>query len=77
MQLIDTAEYARRNAWPPPDRAERLRYHGAQARQAEEQKQWFAAAFHLGRLLLDQPGDADLQRRRDAALKKQAGPPRQ
>jgi hypothetical protein len=73
--LIDTAEYARRNTWPPPDRAERLRYHGEQIRLAEGQKHWFAAAFHLGRMLRDQPGDADLQRRRDAALKNHAAPP--
>jgi hypothetical protein len=28
-----------------------------------------AAAFHLGRLLLDQPDDPDLKRRREQALK--------
>ena len=75
VQLIDLALARSRAAWPLPDRAERLRYHGEQARQAEQQQQWFAAAFHLGRLLLDQPGDADLQRRRAAALKNHAAPP--
>jgi WD40 repeat protein/tRNA A-37 threonylcarbamoyl transferase component Bud32 len=73
--LIDTAEYARRNAWTPPDRAERLRYHGEQAHQAEGQKQWFAAAFHLGQMLRDQPDDADLTRRRAVAQKNHAAPP--
>jgi WD40 repeat protein len=73
--LIDTAENARRNAWTPPDRAERLRYHGEQARLAEGQKQWFAAAFHLGRMLRDQPDDADLIRRRVAALQNHAVTP--
>jgi WD40 repeat protein len=56
------------NLWPLPDRDERLRYHNEQARLAEQEKQWFAAAFHLGRLLLDQPDDADLKRRRAQAL---------
>ena len=73
--LINTADYARRNAWTAPDQAERLRHHGEQARLAEGQQQWFAAAFHLGRMLRDQPDDADLQRRRDAALKNHAAPP--
>jgi hypothetical protein len=55
--------------WPLPDADERKHYRGEQARLAEQQKQWFAAAFHLGRLLLDQPDDAELKRRRDQALK--------
>jgi hypothetical protein len=55
--------------WPLPDLAERKRYHGEKAALAEKEKQWFAAAFHLGRLLLDSPNDADLKRRRDDALK--------
>jgi hypothetical protein len=68
--LIDTALHKRQNQRPLPDRAERLRYHGEQARRAEARRQWFAAAFHLGRMLLDQPDDADLRHRRDTALKK-------
>jgi hypothetical protein len=56
------------NHWPLPDAAERKRYHGEQAALAEKQKRHFAAAFHLGRLLLDSP-EADLKKRRDAALK--------
>jgi WD40 repeat protein len=75
VQLIDLALSQRRAVWPLPDRAERLRYHAEQARLAEEHKQWFAAAFHLGRLLQDQPDDADLKRRQDAALKNYAVPP--
>src|SRR5262245_9909362 len=47
---------------PLPDRAERLRYHGEQARHAEQAKQWFAA-FHLGRMLLDLPDDVEVKRR--------------
>jgi hypothetical protein len=73
--LIDVALHKRQNRWPLPDRAERPRYHGEQARLAEDRREWFAAAFHLGRMLLDQPGDADLLRRRDAALKKHAAAP--
>lgn len=44
--------------WPLPDRSERLRYHGEQAALAEKEKHWFAAAFHLRRLLQDQPDEA-------------------
>jgi hypothetical protein len=73
--LIDTALHQRQNRRPLPSRAERLRYHGEQARQAEERREWFAAAFHLGRMLLDQPDDADLRRRRDTALKNHAARP--
>jgi uncharacterized protein with WD repeat len=77
VQLIDVALDRLQAAWPLPARAERLRYHGEQARLAEGQQQWFAAAFHLGRLLQDQPDDDALKQRRDAALKNHAaGPPR-
>ena len=41
-----------------------------QAAIAEKEKQWFAVAFHVGRLLLDAPDDAGLKRRRDEALRK-------
>jgi hypothetical protein len=37
-----------------------------------QQQQWFAAAFHLGRLLLDEPNNAQWQQRRQQALKKHA-----
>src|SRR4051794_35535863 len=39
---------------------------------AEKQKQHFALAFHLGRLLLEAPDNADLKKRRDDALKRHA-----
>ena len=57
---------------PLPTLAERKRYHGAKAALAEKHQQWFAAAFHLGRLLLDSPDDADLKHRREQALKSHA-----
>jgi hypothetical protein len=60
------------NHWPLPDDAERDRYHREQARTAERERRWFAAVFHIDRLLLDQPSDAELKRRRDAALEKHA-----
>jgi hypothetical protein len=50
--------------------------HQRQAAQAEKDHDWFAAAFHLGRLLKDNPGDANLLRRRDLALEKLKPPPR-
>jgi hypothetical protein len=53
--------------WPFPDAADRKRYHSEQAADAEAKKQWFAAAFHLGRLLLDDPDNANLKKRRDQA----------
>jgi len=61
------------NRWALPDRAERLRYHGEQAVTAEQQKNWFAVAFHVGRLLLDQPDNAELKRRREEAIQQFQG----
>ena len=47
-------------------------YHAAQADLAEKEKQWFAAAFHVGRLLLDEPDNTDLKKRHEEALKNHA-----
>jgi WD40 repeat protein len=71
--LLDLANYD-----PQRELAERMAlegvnrpyWHQQQAAQAEKDKEWFAAAFHLGQLLKDRPDDADLKRRRDAALGK-------
>jgi hypothetical protein len=60
------------NHWPLPDAAARKRYHSEKAALAEQQKQWFAAAFHLDRLLVDDPANGDLKRRRELALKNRA-----
>jgi len=60
-------------AWPLPDAAQRKAYHGDQAALAEKEGKWFAVAFHVGRLLLDDPDNADLKKRRDEALGKHAG----
>ena len=60
------------NIWPLPTLAERSEYHSEQAALAEKDKQHFALAFHVGRLLLDAPDDAVLKRRRDQALKDHA-----
>jgi len=59
--------------WPWPDLTQRKRYHRERAASAEAEKRWFAVAFHLGRLLLDDPDNADLKRRRDDALNKHQG----
>ncbi|HXG09600.1 MAG TPA: hypothetical protein VNK04_07405, partial [Gemmataceae bacterium] len=61
------------NAWPLPDAAERRRYHSEKVQECEANRQWFAAAFHLRRLLLDDPNNAELKRRLEQALKKHAG----
>jgi hypothetical protein len=50
--------------WVEPD----LRWHAAELQEAQQAKQWFAAAFHLQRLLLQRPWDADLHAQRAAAL---------
>jgi hypothetical protein len=39
----------------------------SEAEDCERQKQWFAAVWHLDRLLAQNRDDADLQKRRDAA----------
>ena len=43
------------------------KWHLAKADEAEAGKAWFAAHFHLNRLLLTDPNNADLRRRRDEA----------
>jgi WD40 repeat protein/Flp pilus assembly protein TadD len=43
-------------------------WHADAARTAEANKQWFAAGFHLGRLLLKSPGDVELLCRRARAF---------
>ncbi len=60
------------NAWPLSDLAERKRHHTEQAVLAEKEGQWFAVAFHVGRLLLDDPDNADLKKRRAETLAKSA-----
>jgi WD40 repeat protein len=49
---------------PPPDPRQG---HLAQAADAEAQQAWFAARFHLNRLLLTEPNNMALLRRRDEA----------
>ena len=51
------------NAWPLLDVAERIHYHTEQAALAEQENQWFAAEFHLRRVLRDDPEDAAVKRR--------------
>jgi hypothetical protein len=80
IRVTDARRPRAANAWPLPDAAERRRYHTEQCALAEKEKQWFAATFHVGRLLLDAPDDVELKRRRDEALRHHAatvsvGPP--
>ena len=51
------------DSWPLPNTAERQRHHTEQAARAEQQKQWFAAGFHLRRLLRDDPANAAVRTR--------------
>jgi len=57
VAVFDPVKLAKANHWPLPNRAERLRYHGEQARFAEKEKQWFATAFHLGKAADHTPWD--------------------
>jgi hypothetical protein len=53
------------------------RWHLLQATEAERDRAWFAARFHLDRLLADDPANADLLRRRkeaEARLKEESRP---
>jgi WD40 repeat protein len=68
VHLSDSQQKPAPNAWPWPDLAERTRYHREQADLAEKQKAWFAVAFHLGRLLLDDPNSDALKRRKEQAM---------
>jgi crotonobetainyl-CoA:carnitine CoA-transferase CaiB-like acyl-CoA transferase len=52
-----------------PNRADRLSYHGERAILAENQQQWFAAAFHLSQLLAVDPDNAEGRQRHERALK--------
>jgi WD40 repeat protein len=48
----------------------RTQWHKDQVERAEQASDWFAAAFHLNRLLGNNPDDADLKRRHKDALGK-------
>ena len=50
--------------WPLPDAAERQAYHTEQAALAVQQKQWFAAEFHLGHVLRDDSENVAVKTRR-------------
>jgi WD40 repeat protein len=58
---------ARRRAWAPA-------WHAEDAEAARRADDWFATAFHLGRLLLLRPGDPALWRRRAEALRRLGQP---
>jgi hypothetical protein len=56
------------------DPVNRMTHHERQALEAEQTKQWFAAAFHLGQLLKEKPKDEMLIRRQQIALKNTNAP---
>ncbi len=70
VKLVDLEKATAGSPWPLPDAAGRKAYHSEQAALAEKKMQWFAVAFHLGRLLLDDPDNADLKQRHSAAIEK-------
>ncbi len=72
LMLIDLHRNAAQNTWLRLDAERRQRLHADLARDAEGQKRWFAAAFHIARLLLDDPDNADLKKRRQQALQDHA-----
>ena len=61
QQTLDTKEGDSLHAHRPAAMASRP------SGQSRGQLDWFAARFHLTRLLLTDPNDADLRRRRDEA----------
>jgi hypothetical protein len=70
LDLVDfdpQREYAERMIL---EATNRIPWHQQQAAQAEKDKDWFAAGFHLGQLLKDEPNDPDLFRRRNLALER-------
>ena len=69
VRIVDLLKPAG-SPWLFPVAAERKRYHAEQANLAEQKKRWFAAAFHLGRLLLDEPNNSELRKRREDAMGK-------
>jgi hypothetical protein len=77
---LDPSRDADGKLWLLPNAAERRGYHTWQASLVEDEKQWFAVAFHVSRLLLDAPDDARPKQRREEALRHHAatapvGPP--
>jgi len=63
IAVTDKRPPAKDNAWPLPDAAERKRYHTEHADLAVQEKQWFAAEFHLRRVLRDDPENATVKTR--------------
>ena len=58
--------------WPLPGAEERKRYHTERLAVAKRESLEIAVAFHLGRLLQDDPENLDLKKRREEAAKKLA-----
>lgn len=56
--VLDTRWPSGDNAWPYPDADTLQRYHAKQAQLAKQKEQWFAAAFHLGKVADLRPWDA-------------------
>ena len=63
VAITDKRPSPRDNAWPLPDPDERKRYHTEQADLAEQKNHWFAAGYHLHRVLRDDPDNASVKTR--------------
>jgi WD40 repeat protein len=69
--------HAKYPSWFSTSESEAIAWHEFQERQCEQERNDFAAAFHLKQLLLLEPGDPDLQRRSKAVEERLAAPARQ
>jgi hypothetical protein len=76
IEVTDTRQSRNDNTWPLPDAVQRKRYHNERAAIAEEKNQWFAAAFHLRRLLRDDPENPAVKSRLTRVEKEQATAPK-
>ncbi len=78
VRLIDLSQPNTESGdkFPLPTLEERTRYHEGQANLAATAKNYFAQAFHLGRMLLDDPTNAILKKKHEEALNNHANPPK-
>jgi WD40 repeat protein len=73
IAIVDSMKNsADHSSWPLPSLSERKQYLEAQAQRAEKEQRYFAQAFYLGRLLLDEPENKQLKDKQKEAFQKHA-----